>query len=126
MRPYIIFASLLSCLFVLHGSAAAQNGKQKTAPVDIATRGYVASLVSKIRYQTVYPGNPASIPGNPEAIFRIEQLPDGDITSVTLIESSGVPDFDKAVEKGIYKSSPLPKKTDGTVVRVFDAHVFMK
>ena len=65
-------------------------------------------------------------PGNPTATFRVEQLPTGDIISVKKIKSSGVPAFDDAVEKGISKSSPLPKKKDGTVERSLVIEFHMK
>ncbi len=63
---------------------------------------------------------------NPRAVFRIDQLPTGDIISVRKIKSSGVPAYDDAVEKAIHKSSPLPKKKDGTVEREIDAIFDMK
>jgi colicin import membrane protein len=37
-----------------------------------------------------------------------------------------VPAFDDAVEKGINKSSPLPKKKDGTVERSLVINFHMK
>ena len=47
--------------------------------------------------------------GNPEAIFRVVQLPNGEVLDVKLARSSGIPAYDKAVEYAILKSSPLPK-----------------
>jgi colicin import membrane protein len=41
-------------------------------------------------------------------------------------KSSGVPAFDDAVEKGISKSSPLPRKKDGTVERSLEINFRMK
>jgi colicin import membrane protein len=64
--------------------------------------------------------------GNPKASFRVEQLPTGEIISVRKIKSSGVAAFDDAVEKGIIKSSPLPKKKDGTVERSLVVDFSMK
>jgi colicin import membrane protein len=57
------------------------------------------------------------VPGNPEVVFQVEQLPTGEILSVRKTKSSGIAAFDDAVERGINKSSPLPKKKDGTVER---------
>jgi colicin import membrane protein len=91
------------------GSAA-----KSTAPRSDA--GYQAALTAKIKSTTTYAGS-TDVPGNPRAEFRIEQLPTGEIISVKKVKSSGVPSFDDAVEKGIIKSSPLPKKKDGTVER---------
>jgi len=53
-------------------------------------------------------------------------LPTGEIMSVRLVKSSGVPEFDRAVENGIKKASPLPKKKDGTVERTLDVNFSMK
>ena len=59
-------------------------------------------------------------------MFKVEQLPTGEILSVRLSKSSGVPQFDEAVERGINKSSPLPKKKDGTVERTIVVNFSMK
>lgn len=52
---------------------------------------------------------PPDIPGNPEAVFDIVQLPTGEIIDVKLRKSSGVRAYDDAVQRAILKSSPLPK-----------------
>ncbi len=87
--------------------------------------GYVASLVNKIRRNIVYTGN-TDLPGDPRAIYRIEQLPTGDIISVKKIKSSGVPEYDRAVENAINASSPLPKKRDGSVERTIEPEFRLK
>lgn len=52
---------------------------------------------------------PPDIPGNPEAVFDVVQLPTGEIIDVKLRKSSGVRAYDDAVQRAILKSSPLPK-----------------
>ena len=52
---------------------------------------------------------PPDIPGNPEAVFDVVQLPTGEIIDVKLRKSSGVRAYDEAVQRAILKSSPLPK-----------------
>ena len=52
---------------------------------------------------------PPDIPGNPEAIFDVVQLPTGEIIDVKLRKSSGVRAYDDAVQRAILKASPLPK-----------------
>ena len=52
---------------------------------------------------------PPDIPGNPEAIFDVVQLPTGEIIDVKLRKSSGVRAYDDAVQRAILKSSPLPQ-----------------
>jgi colicin import membrane protein len=77
---------------------------------------YTAAIRSKVKSTTSYGGD-TDVAGNPSVEFRVEQLPTGEIISVKKTRSSGIPAFDEAVEKGIIKASPLPKKKDGTVER---------
>ncbi|RLM52927.1 cell envelope integrity protein TolA, partial [Halobellus sp. Atlit-31R] len=87
--------------------------------------GYVAALTAAIKSATSYGGS-TTMPGNPRAVFKVEQLPTGEVMSVRLVKSSGVPEFDRAVENGIRKASPLPKRKDGTVARTADIGFSMK
>lgn len=96
---------------------------KSTAPK--SDSGYIASITAKIKSTTNYLGS-TDMPGNPKAVFRVEQLPTGEIISVRMVKSSGVPAFDDAVEKGIIKASPLPKKKDGTVERSLEVNFSMK
>lgn len=105
------------------GAGTSGSAAKSTAPR--MDSGYDAALRAKIKSNTTYPGS-TDEPGNPKATFRVEQLPTGEILSVTKIKSSGVPSFDDAVERGIHKSSPLPKKKDGTVERTLVVDFSMK
>ena len=96
---------------------------KSTAPK--ADAGYVAAITAKVKSNTAYAGS-TSMPGNPKAVFKVEQLPTGAIMSVRLVKSSGVPEFDRAVENGIKASTPLPTKKDGTVERTLDVNFSMK
>jgi len=104
-------------------AGTAGNAEKSSAPKVDA--GYVARLTALIKSNTTYAGS-TDQPGNPKASFRVELLPTGEILSVRLIKSSGVPQFDDAVERGINKSSPLPKKKDGTVERNLVVNFSMK
>ncbi|MDE2586350.1 MAG: TonB C-terminal domain-containing protein, partial [Betaproteobacteria bacterium] len=53
-----------------------------------------------------------SVNGNPSAKFLVTQLPSGEIISVKMIKSSGIPSYDSAVERAINRSSPLPLPDD--------------
>lgn len=99
------------------------NAEKSSAPK--ADSGYVAAITAKIKSNTTYAGN-LDVPGNPKAVFKVDQLPTGEIMSVRLAKSSGVPEFDRAVENGIRKASPLPKKKDGTVERNLEVNFSMK
>ncbi len=99
-------------------TAALKQQQEKARLVDQAQReaaasatataeaAYVAKLQSKIKGNVVVPPD---IPGNPEAIFDVVQLPTGEVMSVTLRKPSGYQAYDEAVERAIRKSSPLPK-----------------
>jgi len=67
---------------------------------------YRARLQGKIRGNVILP---PEIPGNPEALFEVVQLPTGEIIEVKLLKPSGVRAYDEAVERAIRKSSPLPR-----------------
>ena len=71
-----------------------------------ANDAYIRSIQSKIRGNVVLPPD---IPGNPEAIFDVVQLPTGEIIDARLRKSSGVRAYDDALQRAILKSSPLPK-----------------
>ena len=103
-------------------------GTSGEAPKSTASRidtGYLASITSKIKSTTSYAGS-TDVAGNPKAVFKVEELPTGEIISVKLVKSSGIAAFDEAVERGINKASPLPKKTDGTVARTVEVAFSMK
>jgi colicin import membrane protein len=42
------------------------------------------------------------------------------------VRSSGLPDFDSAVQRGIWKASPLPKRRDGKVEHALVVEYWMK
>ena len=86
------------------------------------SKGYIARLVAAIRSQARYP---ASSPGNPTVKMRIEQLPTGEVVNVTMLNSSGVPAFDAAIERAIRAASPLPRNDQGGVERVLELNYKM-
>jgi colicin import membrane protein len=71
-----------------------------------ADADYIRRIQAKIRGNVVVPPD---MPGNPEAIFDVGQLPSGEIIDVQLGKSSGVRAYDEAVQRAILKSSPLPR-----------------
>lgn len=71
---------------------------------------YIDKVRIKVRSNIVLPPN---IPGNPEAIFIVRQLPSGDIVGEPrMVRSSGHRAYDEAIVRAIKKSSPLPKPDD--------------
>jgi colicin import membrane protein len=71
-----------------------------------AEADYIRRIQSKVKGNVILPPD---LPGNPEAIFEVVQLPTGEIIDVALRKSSGVRAYDEAVQRAIAKSSPLPR-----------------
>lgn len=67
---------------------------------------WIRRVQAKIRGNVILPPD---IPGNPEAIFEVVQLPTGEILDVQLRKSSGARAYDDAVQRAILKSTPLPR-----------------
>jgi colicin import membrane protein len=107
------------------GAAGGSAGTAEKSTAPRMDSGYVAAITAKIKSNISYAGS-QDVPGNPRAEFKISQLPTGEIISVRKIKSSGIPAYDAAVENAISKSSPLPKKKDGTVERDINATFNLK
>ena len=71
-----------------------------------AQADWIRRIQGKIRGNVILP---PELPGNPEAIFEVVQLPTGEIIDVQLRKPSGVRAYDEAVQRAILKSSPLPR-----------------
>ncbi|MRW94332.1 cell envelope integrity protein TolA [Duganella sp. FT80W] len=96
------------------GSAA--KGSTGTAAQSTGGRvdgGYAAAIKAKIKSNLVYSSEDDSL----TASYVITQLPTGEIIGVRKVKGSGSTAYDNAIENAIAKSSPLPKKKDGTVER---------
>jgi colicin import membrane protein len=69
----------------------------------------LAEYVGRIRAKVKQNWNlPQDLQGNPESVFRVIQLPTGEVIDARLVKSSGNPAYDDAVHRAILKSSPLP------------------
>lgn len=66
---------------------------------------YLERIRSKVRQNIV---EPPGLQGNPTAEFDVVLIPGGEVLSVRLARSSGVPAYDAAAERAIVKSTPLP------------------
>jgi colicin import membrane protein len=96
------------------GAEAKAAGAERARGDD---RNYLTKLKTKIRGNVILPPN---LQGNPAAVFRVTQLPSGEVIDVRLIKSSGNPQLDTAVERAIRKSSPLPTPEGRSPDRVID------
>jgi colicin import membrane protein len=66
---------------------------------------YMERIRTKVRQNII---EPPGLQGNPTAEFDVVVIPGGDVLSVKLVRSSGVPAYDAAAERAITKSAPLP------------------
>jgi colicin import membrane protein len=83
-----------------------QLAREAAATRNKAMADWVGKVAAKVRGNVVLP---LEIKGNPEAIFDVVQLPNGEVLQVKLRKSSGQRTLDDAIERAILKSSPLPK-----------------
>jgi len=86
--------------------AAQQRAAADAAAASRAEADYIRRVQAKIKGNVVLP---PELPGNPEAVFEVVQLPTGEIIDAVLRKSSGVRAYDDAVQRAIIKSSPLPR-----------------
>ena len=77
--------------------------------------GYADRVIGKVRSNIT--GSGCDVPGNPEAVFIVEQLNSGEIIRVSKKRSSGFPGCDDAIERAINKSNPLPRAKEGSYSR---------
>jgi colicin import membrane protein len=83
-----------------------QMKRETVAVTSAAKDAWVSGIVRKIKPNVVAQPN---ISGNPEAMFDVTLLPNGEVLTVRLRKSSGYKSYDEALERAILKSSPLPK-----------------
>ncbi len=70
---------------------------------------YVAKITAKIRRNVVLPPDVAD---DAKAEFNVTLLPGGEVLDVRLTARSGSQAYDSAVERAIWKASPLPVPSD--------------
>jgi colicin import membrane protein len=83
-----------------------QLAREAAAANARALEQYISRIRAKVRGNWILPPD---LKGNPEAVFVVVQIPTGEVLSVKLVRSSGMPAYDDAVERAILKSSPLPR-----------------
>jgi colicin import membrane protein len=83
-----------------------QAAREAAAASNKAIADWVNKVRAKIRGNVVLPPD---IKGNPEAVFDVVQLPNGEVLSVKPRKSSGHKALDDAIERAILKASPLPR-----------------
>jgi len=104
---------------------------QLNALQDRARASRHARLVDdfKLRIQAkiqAYVRLPPRLSGNPEAIFEVSLLPNGEVARVVLVKSSGQPAYDTEVERAILRASPLPLPAEREAAQVFREGLILK
>lgn len=89
--------------------------RQQAAAASKALADWTDKIRAKIRGNIIY--DLSRVPGNPEAVFHVTLLPTGEVLTVNRAKSSGNPGYDDAVERAIWKSSPLPQPDSREVFR---------
>lgn len=69
---------------------------------------------------------PHNLTGNPEAVFQVFLLPNGEVQRVVLARTSGQPAYDREVERAILKASPLPMPPDPAAAASFRNGLMLK
>lgn len=69
---------------------------------------------------------PRNLTGNPEVVFRVALLPNGEVLRVTLVRGSGLTAYDQDMERAIFKASPLPLPNEREVAAAFREDLILK
>ena len=99
----------------------AKLAKERAAAQQSLYDKYITAIQNKVKSNIVEPPN---LTGNPQVEFDVVLIPGGEVLTVKLRRSSGVPAYDRAVETAILKSAPLPLPPDPTLFQQFrDLHL---
>ena len=102
---------------LLKSAGTPSTGKDPQTSGPRGNENYISRLQNAIRSQMRYPETGTD---NPVVSVRVEQLPNGEVSNVTIVKASGVRAFDEAVERAIRTASPLPRDEQGKVERVLN------
>ena len=97
------------------GQAGATGDAQSTGTAAQSagpSAGYAGRLKARVKPNLLYADNPS---GNPMAEVEVRLSPDGRILSQKLIKSSGLKEWDDAVQRAIDRTEVLPRDVDGRV-----------
>ena len=108
-----------------------EEAQMKAMQEQAARAGRSEKLVEdfKRRIQTKvqsYVRLPQRLNGNPEAVFQVALLANGEVRNVTLVKSSGQPAYDVEVERAILKASPLPLPNEKEALAAFRGGLVLK
>ena len=95
---------------------AAKLAKERASAQHSLIAKYKSLIEARVRQYIVEPPN---LQGNPRVEFDVVLIPGGEVLTVKLRRSSGVPAYDAAVERAILRASPLPLPPDPTLFQEF-------
>lgn len=87
----------------------------RIAAVSSASEGqpsYGEKIATAVRRQVVFP-DAKNLPGNPGAEFDVRLNSDGFISSVDLVKTSGIPDWDAAALRALRQTKAFPLDVNG-------------
>jgi colicin import membrane protein len=100
---------------------AAKLAKAQASAQQALLEKYTALITNQVKRNIVEPPN---LQGNPQVEFDVVLIPGGEVLTVKLRRSSGIPAYDTAVERAILKASPLPLPPDPALFSSFrDLHL---
>ena len=102
-------------------SGVSGSGGDGTAPKSQGGRtdgGYAGLVAAKIKSNISFVV-PEGLTTNTSVEYAVDLLPDGSVSGIRKLRSSGVPGFDEAVRRAIEKAQPYPKDKSGAVPSSF-------
>jgi len=78
-----------------------------------APPGWTDKVIKKVKPLIVF--NAESVSGNPAAVIKVELAPDGAILSTSIMTSSGIEAWDRAVLLALSRAQSLPKDDSGKI-----------
>ncbi|TCS74064.1 cell division and transport-associated protein TolA [Sulfuritortus calidifontis] len=107
--------------------AAQLNQMRQQQQASAARNKLIADYQERIRQKIrSYIRLPRNLTGNPEAVFRVELLPNGEVQRAVLVRTSGQTAYDQEVERAILKASPLPMPPDPAAAASFRSGLTLK
>jgi colicin import membrane protein len=95
---------------------AAKLAKEQASAQQGVIDKYKLLINNQVKRNIVEPPN---LQGNPQVEFDVVLIPGGEVLTVKLRRSSGVPAYDAAVERAILKASPLQVPPDVALFQHF-------
>jgi len=102
----------------LRAAAGAEGGSGGSSGSGVggggnAPPGWTDKVTKKVKPLIVF--NAESVSGNPAAVIKVELAPDGAILSTSILTSSGIEAWDRAVLLALSRAQSLPKDDSGKI-----------